>query len=57
MSAIDKIKNKAEEVLGEAKEKLGDATGNDNLKAEGQKDQAKANVKDAGESIKDAFKG
>ena len=57
MSAFDKIKNKAEDVLGEAKEKVGEATGNRDLQAEGQKDQASASVKDAGETIKDTFKG
>ena len=34
----------------------GDATGNDRLKAEGQKDQASGNLKQAGENVKDVFK-
>jgi len=34
----------------------GDATGDDDLKAEGQGDQAKGNIKQAGEKIKDVFK-
>ncbi len=55
MSFIDKAKNKVEELTGQAKEKTGEATGNDDLKAEGQTDQAKGNLKDAGEKIKDVF--
>ena len=57
MSAMDKLNNKAEELAGKGKEQVGDATGNEDLKAEGQGDQAKGNVKQAGEKIKDAFKG
>lgn len=56
MDAFDKLKNKAEDIVGEVKEKLGQATDNPDLEAEGKKDQAKSTVKDAGESIKDAFK-
>lgn len=55
MSFIDKAKNKVEELSGQAKETAGDATGNDDLKAQGQADQAKGNLKDAGEKIKDIF--
>ena len=56
MSGIDKIKNKAQELGGEGKEKLGKATGDEQLEAEGHKDQAAGNLKQAGEKIKDAFK-
>lgn len=56
MSAVDKIKNKAEELLGQGKEAAGNATDNDRLKAEGQGDQASANTKQAGEKVKDVFK-
>jgi uncharacterized protein YjbJ (UPF0337 family) len=56
MSALDKAKNKAQEVTGQAKEKAGQVTGDEDLAAEGQADQAKGNLKDAGEKIKDAFK-
>ncbi len=54
MSFIDKAKHKAEEVVGEVKEKVGELTGNDKLKAEGQKDQVSGNVKQTGDSVKDA---
>ncbi|MBE7187117.1 CsbD family protein [Jatrophihabitans endophyticus] len=56
MSATDKIKNKIEDAGGKAKEALGDATGDESTKREGQKDQSKADLKDAGEKVKDAFK-
>ena len=54
MGLDDKIKNTAEKVTGAAKEKFGDATDDNELKAEGQNDQTKAEFKDAGEHIKDA---
>jgi len=56
MSGIDKMKNKAQELAGEGKEAVGDATDNRDLQAEGQKDQAAGNLKQAGEKVKDAFK-
>jgi uncharacterized protein YjbJ (UPF0337 family) len=56
MGIADKAKNAAEEAVGKAKEVIGDATGNDELKAEGKTDQTKSNVKQAGENVKDAFK-
>ncbi len=56
MSADDKTQNKAEELGGKAKEKVGDVTGDDSLKAQGERDQSKANLKQAGEKVKDAFK-
>jgi len=56
MSGTDKIKNKAQELAGEGKEAVGDATDNRDLQAEGQKDQAAGNLKQAGEKVKDVFK-
>lgn len=56
MGLGDKIDNKAEEMKGQGKEAIGRATDDDELKAEGQIDQAKGNIKQAGEKIKDAFK-
>jgi uncharacterized protein YjbJ (UPF0337 family) len=57
MSGQDKAKNKAQKLAGQAKEKTGQATGNENLEADGLADQATGDIKDAGEKIKDAFKG
>jgi uncharacterized protein YjbJ (UPF0337 family) len=56
MSGIDKMKNKAEELSGQGKEALGDATDDRDLQAEGKKEQTTGNVKQAGEKIKDVFK-
>ena len=56
MGIADKAKNAAEDLAGKAKEVVGDVTNNDELKAEGKKDQTAADVKQAGENVKDAFK-
>ncbi|OMC40181.1 general stress protein CsbD [Mycobacterium sp. GA-1841] len=56
MSAMDKAKNKAEELAGKTKEKIGQATGDKDTEAEGRTDHAKGNLKQAGEKVKDAFK-
>jgi uncharacterized protein YjbJ (UPF0337 family) len=56
MGADDKVQNKLEEITGEAKEKAGSVTGDRDLENEGRADQSKADLKQAGESIKDAFK-
>jgi uncharacterized protein YjbJ (UPF0337 family) len=56
MSGIDKMKNKAQELTGEGKEAAGKATDDRDLQAEGQKDQAAGNAKQAGEKVKDIFK-
>jgi uncharacterized protein YjbJ (UPF0337 family) len=57
MGMGDDIKHNAEEMKGKAKEAVGDATDNERLQAEGQTDQAKANLKKAGDDVKDAFTG
>ncbi len=56
MGVGDKISNKIDDLGGKAKEATGRATGDRSTESEGQVDQAKANLKDAGEKIKDAFK-
>jgi uncharacterized protein YjbJ (UPF0337 family) len=56
MGLDDKIKNAAQEIAGKAKEAIGNATDNEKLVAEGKADQSKANLKQAGEDVKDAFK-
>ena len=56
MGMDDKIDNKSEELGGKVKEGLGKATDDEQLEAEGHTDQAKSNVKQAGEKIKDVFK-
>jgi len=55
MGTGDDIKHGAEEAKGKVKESVGDLTGNERLEAEGKVDQAKANIKQAGDDVKDAF--
>ncbi|MDG4784810.1 CsbD family protein [Micromonospora sp. WMMD1102] len=54
MGIGDKIRHKVEEVTGAAKEKVGDATDNERLQAEGATQQTEANVKQAGDHVGDA---
>ena len=56
MGDADKMSNKVDEVAGKAKEAVGDATDDRDLQAEGKADQSKADLKQAGEKVKDAFK-
>lgn len=56
MGLDDKISNTSEETAGKLKEAGGKATDNEQLEAEGKTDQTSANVKQAGEKIKDIFK-
>jgi uncharacterized protein YjbJ (UPF0337 family) len=52
----DKIDNKVNVLKGKIKEAAGRANEDPELEAEGQGDQAKGHVKQAGEKIKDAVK-
>ena len=56
MGLDDKISNAAQKLGGQGKEAAGTATGDESLRAEGQGDQAKGDLKQAGEKLKDAFK-
>lgn len=56
MSTEDKLSNKAQELKGKMKEGAGDATDDESLENEGRADQAKGNLKQAGEKVKDTFK-
>ncbi|RSM85765.1 CsbD family protein [Kibdelosporangium aridum] len=53
MSTFDKAKDKAEQLGGKAKEGLGDATDNEELEAEGKRDQVTGEVKEAGHDVRD----
>jgi uncharacterized protein YjbJ (UPF0337 family) len=55
MSGVDKVKNEMDDLEGKAKEGLGRATGDRDTEAEGRADQSKADLKNAGEKVKDAF--
>ena len=54
MGIGDKIKHAGEEAVGKVKEATGKATGNESLEAKGQAEQAKADVKQAGDKAGDA---
>ena len=56
MSGGDKIRNNIQAITGYAREKVGGVTGNQRLRAEGQNDQSKRNLKQAVEKLKDVFK-
>ena len=55
MGIGDKMDNAFDEHKGKAKEAYGDATDDEQLEAEGKGDQASANIKQAGEKVKDAW--
>ncbi len=56
MGIGDKIQNAAQDAAGKVKEAAGKVTDNERLEAEGQADQVAADVKQAGEKVKDVFK-
>jgi len=55
MGTGNKARNKAQEAKGKAKEAAGKATDNPTRTGRGQREQTKANLKQAGEKAKDAF--
>jgi uncharacterized protein YjbJ (UPF0337 family) len=52
----DKNENRMEDLKGKVKEGVGKATGDEELEAQGKRDQSKADLKQAGEKVKDAFR-
>ncbi|MGV0836138.1 CsbD family protein [Mycolicibacterium thermoresistibile] len=56
MSGSDKARNQAQGVLGKAKQAFGRLTGDRAIEDRGRGDQAKSDLKGAGEKVKDAFK-
>ena len=56
-SARNKTRNAAQKVKGQFKEAAGRVTGDERIEAEGRTDKTKANLKQAGEKVKDAFRG
>ncbi len=56
MGNEDKLNNQAQNLKGKGKEAWGDATDDEELEAEGKVDQSKADLKQAGEKVKDAFR-
>ena len=56
MGATDKARHAGEKAKGKAQEAAGKATDNPTKTAQGQRTQTKADLKQAGEKTKDAFK-
>jgi uncharacterized protein YjbJ (UPF0337 family) len=54
MGADDKLENATDRLAGRGKEAVGAATDNEQLRDEGRGQQTEADVKDAGETVKDA---
>lgn len=57
MSIFDRFKSKAEQLVGDAKEKIGDLTGNEELADSGKTDQLTGEAKEAGHELKDKAAG
>jgi uncharacterized protein YjbJ (UPF0337 family) len=57
MSLADKFNNKAQELRGRIKRNAGQVSGDRRLEAEGNADERKGHLKQAGEKVKDAFRG
>ncbi len=56
MGLGDKISNAADKVKGKGKQSVGDAKDDEQMQAEGQRDEAGGDMKQRGEHVKDAFK-
>ncbi len=56
MGLEDKLHNATDDLTGKGKEAAGKATDDERLEAEGKADQSEADLKKAGENVKDAFK-
>jgi uncharacterized protein YjbJ (UPF0337 family) len=57
VSFADKVRDKAQELRGRIKRNTGEVTGNRRLQAEGSADEVMGNLKQAGEKVRDAFRG
>lgn len=56
MSMSDKAQHKVEGAMGKAKEATGKATDDESMEQEGRAEQSRADLKQAGDKVKDAFK-
>ncbi len=57
MSFADKFRDKVQVLRGRIKRNTGEVTGSGRLQAEGRADEVMGNLKQAGEKVKDAFRG
>lgn len=55
MGISDKLENAKDNVVGSVKEAVGKASDNERLEAEGKMQNAKGDLNQAGEKVKDAF--
>ncbi|MEI2825852.1 MAG: CsbD family protein [Dermatophilaceae bacterium] len=55
MSIGDKLENMKDDLVGKAKEATGKVTDNERLEAEGRMEQSEADLRQAGEKVKDSF--
>jgi uncharacterized protein YjbJ (UPF0337 family) len=56
-AARNKTRNATQKAKGQVKEAAGRVTGDRRLEAEGRSDKTRANLKQAGEKVKDALRG
>jgi uncharacterized protein YjbJ (UPF0337 family) len=57
VSFADKVRDKTQALRGRMKRNTGEVTGDRRLQAEGRADEVMGNLKQAGEKVKDAFRG
>jgi uncharacterized protein YjbJ (UPF0337 family) len=57
VSFANKFRDKAQVLRGRIKRNIGEVTGNRRLQSEGSADKVIGNLKQAGEKVKDAFRG
>jgi uncharacterized protein YjbJ (UPF0337 family) len=57
MGLADKMSNKAREMRGRIKRNAGEVTGDRDLQARGRAEEASGSLRQAGEKIRDAFRG
>lgn len=57
MGVFDKAKDKAEQLVGQAKEKLGQQTDNETLENEGKRDKLAGEAKETGHDLRDKAAG
>lgn len=57
MGIFDKVKDKAEQLIGGTKEKLGQMTGNESLENAGKRDELSGEIKEAGHDLRDKVAG
>ena len=56
MGLGDKMENMKDDLVGKGKEGTGKVTDNERLEAEGRVEQSEADLRQAGEKVKDSFK-